>query len=75
MLQITIFDTKIEYFLPRKNIPILDPNLPIWKPKSPYSSPRKYHVYVAGSEANRMADSADSDQTATLFAQTFLSKY
>ena len=37
MLQITIFDTKIEYFLPRKNLPIWDPislsvnpNLPIW---------------------------------------------
>ena len=25
MLQITIFDTKIEYFLPRKNLPIWDP--------------------------------------------------
>ena len=37
MLQITIFDTKIEYFLLRKNLPIwdpvslsLNPNLPIW---------------------------------------------
>ena len=36
-MQITIFDTKIEYFLPRKNLPIWDPislpenpNLPIW---------------------------------------------
>ena len=37
VLQITIFDTKIEYFLPQKNLPIWDsislsenPNLPIW---------------------------------------------
>ena len=39
VLQITIFDTKIEYFLPRKN-------LPICKPKSPYLCPRKYHIYA-----------------------------
>ena len=45
VLQITIFETKIEYFLSRKNLPIWDPNLPIWKPKSPYLSPRKYHMY------------------------------
>ena len=43
---ITIFDTKIEYFLPRKNLPIWDPNLATWKPKAPYLSPRKYHIYV-----------------------------
>ena len=75
MLQITIFDTKIEYFLPRKNLPIWDPNLPIWKPKSPYLSPRKYHMYVIilkfehcvstiRALSPKDADSVDPDQTA-----------
>ena len=46
MLQITIFDTKIEYFFAAKKSPYLRPNLPICKPKSPYLSPRKYHMYA-----------------------------
>ena len=35
------------FFLPRKNLPIWDPNLPTKNCRSPYLSPRKYHMYVA----------------------------
>ena len=33
------------FFLPRKNLPIWDPNLPTKNCRSPYLSPRKYHMY------------------------------
>ena len=33
-------------FFAAKKSPYLRPNLPIWKPKSPYLSPRKYHMYA-----------------------------
>ena len=32
------------FFLPRKNLPIWDPNLPTKNCRSPYLSPRKYHM-------------------------------
>ena len=43
-----IFDAKIEYYLPRKNLPIWDPNLPTKNCRSPYLSPRKDHLYGKG---------------------------
>ena len=46
VLQITIFDTKIEYFLPQKNLPIWDPNLPTKNCRFPYLSSRKDHTYA-----------------------------
>ena len=54
VLQITIFDTKIEYFLPRKNLPIWDlislsvnPNLLIWVQENiTCMRPRFMHVLV-----------------------------
>ena len=45
MLQITIFDTKIEYFC-CENLPIWDPNFPTKNCRSPYLSPRKDHMYA-----------------------------
>ena len=40
------FWQKYEIILPRKNLPIWDPNLPQRNPKSPYLALRKYHMYV-----------------------------
>ena len=39
-------------FFAAKKSPDLRPNLPICKPKSPYLSPRKYHMYAKGSFQN-----------------------
>ena len=39
------FWRKYEIILPRKNLPIWDPNLPLRNPKSPYLALRKYHMY------------------------------
>ena len=39
------FWRKYETILPRKNLPIWDPNLPLRNPKSPYLALRKYHMY------------------------------
>ena len=42
------FWRKYEIILPRKNLPIWDPNLPLRNPKSPYLALRKYHMYENG---------------------------
>ena len=42
------FWRKYETILPRKNLPIWDPNLPLRNTKSPYLALRKYHMYVYG---------------------------
>ena len=39
------FWRKYVIILPRKNLPIWDPNLPLRNPKSPYLALRKYHMY------------------------------
>ena len=39
------FWRKYEILLPRKNLPIWDPNLPLRNPKSPYLALRKNHMY------------------------------
>ena len=48
-----IFDGNMKLFyravLPRKNLPIWDPNLPLRNPKSPYLAVRKYHMYAFSS--------------------------
>ena len=46
MLRITIFDTRIEYFLQRKKSPYLGPQPPLVpkNPRSPYLGPRKDHM-------------------------------
>ena len=40
------FWRKYKISLPRKNLPIWDPNLPLRNPKSPYLALRRYHMYV-----------------------------
>ena len=47
------FLTEIWIILPRKNLPIWDPNLPLRNPKSPYLALRKYHMYAELKIENR----------------------
>ena len=44
------FWRKYEILLPRKNLPIWDPNLPLRNPKSPYLALRRYHMYAISYE-------------------------
>lgn len=44
--QKAIFDMKLRHFLPRKNLPIWNPNLPTKNSRSPYLRSRKDHMYA-----------------------------
>ena len=47
------------FFLPRKNLPIWDPNLPTKNSRSPYLSPRKYHMYDGHSDTRSVQENFD----------------